>query len=183
MAAATAAVVAAIAAGYVPPAPLPVLPALPARTTRTMIGLSALVPARVPVLRSGRTLNITRPANMEALLGQYTGQVNAAACTHCAGGAGSWTECVSVPGFFGGSCASCHYGSEGSRCSLRTYLRSVNNPLLTIAGAAVPAAAVAVPAGPSWTPINTPSRRVAPVRRTTNQVAPGSSSSKFTDYM
>jgi hypothetical protein len=120
-AAATAAAAAATAANFaigLPPPP-PALPALPARPTRTMASLALLAVRRVPVLRPGRTTNPARPANLEAELGQFTGQVHAAGCTHCAGGSGVWTVCVVVAGFFGGSCANCHYGSEGARCSLR----------------------------------------------------------------
>lgn len=95
------------------------MPPLPARASRTMTRLYAFPPVRASVVREGRTVNSTRPSNMEALLGQVVGQVNPTACTHCAGGAGVWTLCVSVNGFFAGSCANCHYGSEGVRCSLR----------------------------------------------------------------
>jgi hypothetical protein len=97
----------------------PVLPRLPAHPTRNMYMLSAMPPVRTAEIRNGRTLTTTRPSNLEALLGQIVGQVNSVRCTHCAGGAGVWSECVSVPGFFGMSCSNCHYGSEGSRCSLR----------------------------------------------------------------
>jgi hypothetical protein len=103
-----------------PPA-LPTMPALPPKATGAMTALSALVIVRNPDLRLDRTLNTTRPSNLEALLGQTVGQVNAVQCGHCQAGSGLWTECVSVAGFFSGSCANCHYGSEGARCSLRKY--------------------------------------------------------------
>jgi hypothetical protein len=95
------------------------MPAIPAHPTRAMLSLTSKVPLRLPVLRNGRNLNTARPSNLEALYGQYVGQVNVPGCTHCAGGFGMWTECVSVSGHFGGSCANCHYGSEGARCYLR----------------------------------------------------------------
>jgi hypothetical protein len=121
-AAATAAATAANYAASLPPPPLIwVAPPLPARPTGTMVRLAALPPLRVPVLRPGRTSNPARPSNLEAEFGQATGQVRVARCTHCAGGSGVWTECVVVAGFFGGSCANCHYGSEGARCSFRMY--------------------------------------------------------------
>jgi hypothetical protein len=34
-----------------------------------MLALTALVAVRAPVLRPGRTISTTRPANLEALLG------------------------------------------------------------------------------------------------------------------
>lgn len=117
---------AASAAAAPAPAPaLPALPALPSHTTRAMTALSLLAAQRTPVLRPGRTTNPARPANLEAELGQVTGQVSVPGCTHCAGGSGVWTVCVVVAGFFGGSCCNCHYGSEGARCSLRTYLTGI----------------------------------------------------------
>ena len=36
---------------------------------------------------------------------------------HCERGDGPWDQCIIVPGFFGGSCANCHYGGEGTHCS------------------------------------------------------------------
>ncbi|KAH6665181.1 hypothetical protein B0J14DRAFT_236465 [Halenospora varia] len=107
------------AAAAAAPAPAPALPALPSHPTRAMTALSLLAAQRTPVLRPGRTTNPARPANLEAELGQVTGQVSVPGCTHCAGGSGVWTVCVVVAGFFGGSCCNCHYGSEGARCSLR----------------------------------------------------------------
>jgi hypothetical protein len=57
---------------------------------------------------------------MEAIVGQMVGQVSVPACTHCTGGHGPWTLYVIVPGRFRDSCANCHFGSQGRRCSLRT---------------------------------------------------------------
>jgi hypothetical protein len=118
-AAATSARAAVIAASYAASLCGPALPALPPRPSQAMVSLTGLVAVRFPILRPGRTINTARPTNLEALLGQMTGQVNSSKCTHCAGGSGRWSACVSVPGFFGSSCANCHYGSEGRRCSLR----------------------------------------------------------------
>jgi Protein of unknown function (DUF3716) len=119
-AAATAAAATAITANFATAGPpTPALPALPAHPTRAMVALSLLAPRRVPVLRPGRTTNPARPANLEAKLGQITGQVHASRCIYYTGGSGVWTVCVVVAGFFGRSYANCYYGSEGARCSLR----------------------------------------------------------------
>jgi hypothetical protein len=118
-AAATSARAAATAVAYAACLPAPALPALPARPSQAMLSLSQRVAVRIPRLRPGRLINTARPTNLEALLGQFTGQLNSPGCTHCTGGHGVWGACVSVPGFFGSSCANCHYGSEGRRCSLR----------------------------------------------------------------
>lgn len=156
LAAATAVSVTAVAAGLPPPPPA--LPALPPQPTRAMAALALLCPVRVPALRAGRTVNRARPANLEAELAQFTGQVHASGCTHCAGGSGVWSACVVAPGFFGGSCANCHYGSEGSRCSLR---RAPQPNVLPAAAAANPNL------------LSRPVRRVAPVRPIVDRVTPG----------
>jgi Protein of unknown function (DUF3716) len=70
---------------------------------------------------------------MEAYLGQLTGPENANACSHCRKGAGIWVLCVSVEGFFGGSCSNCHYNNEGVRCSLRKFFGSFLSYLQWIA--------------------------------------------------
>ncbi|KAE9367799.1 hypothetical protein N431DRAFT_429112 [Stipitochalara longipes BDJ] len=157
-----------------------------------MTALSLLAPRRVPVLRAGRATNQTRGSNLEAELGQFVGQVQTPGCTHCARGFGVWTVCVAVPGFLNGSCANCHYGSEGKRCSLRKYIpiywsfsvRNGSNGCLTGRVAAAAAAAAAAPApGPAPPAANPaplvrpsrPLRRVAPVRRIVDRVAPRNS--------
>ncbi len=122
--AATAAITATTAANFaaglllpLPPPALPALPALPPHLTRAMAALSLLTACRVPVLRPGCTTNPARPANLEAELGQITGQVCASRCTHYAGRSGVWTACIVIARFFSRSCANCHYSSEGARCS------------------------------------------------------------------
>ena len=102
--------------------PAQALPPAP-KTTSAQTVLAAAPATRVPVLRPStgtpRALNLVRPSNREAYLAQATGVVSAAPCGHCARGVGPWTECVVVAQLFGGSCANCHYGGEGVRCSLR----------------------------------------------------------------
>ncbi len=84
-----------------------------------MTALAALPPARNPVTRPGRTVRLTRDANIEANLAQITGQVNDPACSHCARNFGVFAACVSSAGQLNESCANCHYNNEGVRCSLR----------------------------------------------------------------
>jgi hypothetical protein len=100
------------------------IPALPARASAVMTALAALPSIRNPQLRKDRKLNLKRASNIEAYLGQLVGQENGVSCTHCSQkSAGSWTQCVSVAGYFQGSCANCHYNNEGIRCGFRTYFR------------------------------------------------------------
>jgi hypothetical protein len=71
-------------------------------------------------LREGREIVLDKRAvNQEAAMAQLRGQVCADACEHCKKGSGPFESCVVLRGFFKGSCANCHYGSEGKRCSFR----------------------------------------------------------------
>lgn len=104
---------------------LPALPALPARPTVAMGVLSAMPVQRAATdrptrIQAGQLPDLTRKTNLEAYLGQMVGQISVASCTHCTNNHGPWTLCVTVPGQFIGSCANCHFGSQGTRCSLRT---------------------------------------------------------------
>lgn len=120
------------ASSAAPAAPRSALPAGPAAppglhpaqdralvNTGAINALAALPAARSPALRSPRSLNMDRSSNREALLAQCCGVVSAAPCAHCAKGSGPWTDCVVVAGLLGGSCANCHFGGSGARCSLR----------------------------------------------------------------
>jgi hypothetical protein len=98
------------------------VPGMPAPLTRTMGRLVTVAPVRAATVRDGRVEILNRNGNIEALMAQRTGTAHPnRPCLHCAGGAGVWTECVTVNGLFGGSCANCHYGSEGARCSFRKF--------------------------------------------------------------
>jgi len=102
-----------------PAAPLR-LPPLPRKPSDVTARLAALSAVRVAELRPGRSTNMDRPANVEAAFAQVVGQLPAGGqCRHCVGGHGPWRVCVVVGGCFGGSCANCHYNSEGQRCSFR----------------------------------------------------------------
>jgi len=95
------------------------MPPLPLTRTAATTALLALPLLRAPVPRPGRTPHTDRPSNLEAWIGQVTGQIQTPGCGHCVGGSGQWLHCVTVAGYFGGSCSNCHYGSEGARCSFR----------------------------------------------------------------
>ncbi|KAI9646436.1 hypothetical protein NHQ30_004428 [Ciborinia camelliae] len=99
---------------------LPSLPALPPRPTSNMSILAQLRVRRDPKIRPGVTLRSARSSNMEAWLAQFVGKVNTPPCSHCFGWAGPFVKCVSVSRMLGGSCANCHYGGVGQRCSLRS---------------------------------------------------------------
>ncbi len=100
--------------------PAQALPPTGRNPTTAIRALAALPAARTISPRDPqKALNLDRPSNREAYLGQCCGVVSATSCTHCSRSLGPWTECVVVAGLFGGSCANCHFGSEGVRCSLR----------------------------------------------------------------
>jgi hypothetical protein len=60
-----------------------------------------------------------RKTNIEAVLAQAVGTGSTPACKSCEGNYGPFTSCRVVEGFLKGSCASCHFNDDGSRCSLR----------------------------------------------------------------
>jgi hypothetical protein len=100
------------------------MPTLPAKTTGTMTALAAYNPVRNPQARTGHTPKPhARAANIEAYLGQIVSTINSPPCKHCKNGSGVWVLCVSVPGFFSGSCSNCHYNNEGIRCSQSRFFR------------------------------------------------------------
>src|SRR5205814_1537750 len=99
--------------------PTQALPPLPGNPTAAFTALAALPPLRAANLRRPRVLDLRRPSNREAYLGQCVGVASAAPCSHCARGYGPWDTCIVVTGQLLGSCANCHYGNEGKRCSLR----------------------------------------------------------------
>lgn len=109
-----------------PRPPLSACPPFPAVVTATMNAMQGFVLVREATPREGRRVNTDRAANFEALLVQRVGEQQAPACSHCRSGYGPWTLCVTSNGLLSGSCANCHYNSEGSRCSFRmlipTYL-------------------------------------------------------------
>ncbi len=89
-----------------------------------MTALAAMSPVRNPRTREGRTPKIhSRSANMEAYIGQIVGNVNRPQCSHCTNGSGVWASCITVEGYFNGSCANCHYNNEGVRCSFSKFFR------------------------------------------------------------
>ena len=107
--------------------------ALPAGPSAAMTALAALPRVRGIVLRPSRAVNWARGVNQEAVLAQTRGAPPPTPCASCARGAGPFTTCVVVAERLGGSCANCHYGSEGTRCSLRavkasTAFTAVNRP-------------------------------------------------------
>lgn len=88
-----------------------------------MTALAAISPVRKAVLRSDKVINYTRKTNVEAEMAQLVGEAQDPECDHCEDGSGPWDTCVKVADSLGlnSSCANCHYGSMGTRCSLRTY--------------------------------------------------------------
>lgn len=79
----------------------------------------------MPTIRAVRTrrevLLEGRAQNQEAIIAHSVGELLAptAGCDSCRRGNGPFFGCVVVPGLFYGSCAGCHFGSHGTRCSFR----------------------------------------------------------------
>ncbi|KAI9654007.1 MAG: hypothetical protein M1829_001102 [Trizodia sp. TS-e1964] len=94
-------------------------PAMPSRPTMAMRVLTAWTRLRNPEQRSAEGLNLGPNANLEAVLLQIVGIKNEPGCRHCRRGNGKFVLCCSVPSVVEGSCGNCHWGNEGSCCSLR----------------------------------------------------------------
>jgi hypothetical protein len=99
--------------------PAQALPTSSKKPSRAFTALSLLPSARAAEARSNKTLDLLRPSNREAYLAQCVGAVSATPCKSCSKGLGPWKQCCVVVDFLRGSCANCHYGGEGKRCSLR----------------------------------------------------------------
>jgi hypothetical protein len=89
------------------------------RMTTAIRTLAGMPVARAPILRQNRPFIQSRANNEEAWLGTQAGAVATPPCAPCARGIGPFTVCVIVDGLFRHSCANCHYGGNGTRCSFR----------------------------------------------------------------
>ena len=98
---------------------LPALLPLPEKASAAARHLSTLTTVRPLAVRAGANFQVTRTSNLEAALGYRAGAQSLQPCTRCSKGRGVFPSCVVVADRFGGSCASCHYGNEGSNCSFR----------------------------------------------------------------
>ncbi|UPX20774.1 uncharacterized protein EKO05_0010994 [Ascochyta rabiei] len=79
--------------------------------------------------------------NLESALAQVVGRVAPTECDSCQRAAGLYTTCVVVTGQLLDSCANCHYGSEGARCSFRHLI----DPATATPAPVVPVPAIATP--------------------------------------
>jgi Protein of unknown function (DUF3716) len=96
------------------------LPPVAEKPSAAFTGLARLPSARRPELRPARGVpNLTRMGNREAIVAQSVGAPAPSPCGLCAKSGGPWTSCVVVAGFLRGSCANCHYGGSGVKCTLR----------------------------------------------------------------
>ncbi|KAL2010019.1 hypothetical protein VTN00DRAFT_5826 [Thermoascus crustaceus] len=80
--------------------------------------LATLPVIREVALRRGANFTGNSVIGQESFLAQAAGIRNKPACRSCAKGAGPFAKCVSVEGFFKGSCANCHY--QFKACSLQS---------------------------------------------------------------
>ncbi|OBT60181.1 hypothetical protein VE03_10424 [Pseudogymnoascus sp. 23342-1-I1] len=95
------------------------------RRSRALTSLLALPDARHLEFRSldpNDLPNLARVQNLEAAIAYTVGEVAQPPCTMCVRGHGHFSECVLAAGFLSGSCANCHFGGEGRRCSFRARL-------------------------------------------------------------
>lgn len=96
------------------------------RPSDSLERLRALPPVRPIPWREGKELPPEKSTDSDrvqtrgACLLAARGVVNEPPCTHCASGAGRFSVCVFLEGFFGGACATCQMASRGNVCNLRT---------------------------------------------------------------
>ncbi|OBT77097.1 hypothetical protein VF21_02913 [Pseudogymnoascus sp. 05NY08] len=92
------------------------------RRSRALAALLALPDARYLEFRTldpNDPPNLGRMQNIEAAVGFTAGEIVVPGCSDCAAGHGQFAGCVRVEGWLHRSCTNCHFGGEGSRCSLR----------------------------------------------------------------
>ena len=87
------------------------------RPNNILEGMDVVRPVR---LRVSRDLNIDRPSNRHAVMGQQRGTLAQTPCLTCQRQRGPFSECVVVPGLFHGACANCSYNTGGTMCSFRS---------------------------------------------------------------
>jgi len=95
---------------------------LQANTAKTK-AMAKMKLLRGVALRPGRdSINLFAAPNCEAALAFSRGQVmeGVAACKSCKRESSPFTECIVLDGYLNGSCSTCHYNSEGTRCSFRS---------------------------------------------------------------
>ncbi|RHZ63994.1 DUF3716 domain-containing protein [Aspergillus thermomutatus] len=130
------------------------------KPSRAMEALGQKTAVREPVWRATydpeESFNLGRFVNWEALQVQCIGAVTASPCEHCRRGYGPWAQCVMLQGYLRGSCANCHYNSDGARCSFRPPKTAKAAEKNTAAAASVTTASEA----PSHAPAPTPSAAV-----------------------
>jgi hypothetical protein len=104
------------------------LPPVAKKPSAAFTSLARLLPTRRPELRRAKqdevrpargVPNLSRMSNREATVAQSVGAPAPSPCGLCAKGGGLWTSCVVVAGFLRGSCANCHYGGNGFKCTFR----------------------------------------------------------------
>ena len=101
--------------------PAAALPPTDLNPSAAFAGLAAQPALRRPETRAAQgALNLDRMGNREAFLAQASGNIVPSACGLCAKRKGPWKDCVVATGYLGGSCANCHYGAGGTKCSLRS---------------------------------------------------------------
>lgn len=94
--------------------------ALPHNPSESLKNMAVMPKKRNVKLRPNKSFDRTgtyRKHNQEAALCQTRGVVSAPSCLSCIRGSGTFVQCITVPGEFGGACGNCHYMLRDSRCS------------------------------------------------------------------
>jgi hypothetical protein len=91
---------------------------LPPKPTLAITNLSQMKPQREVEWNKLCNQNLTPKYNIEAALGFCVGDVAPSPCARCSRGAGAFTKCVTVAGYFNGGCTSCRWNKMASECNL-----------------------------------------------------------------
>ena len=66
-----------------------------------------------------KAIDSPRVQQRGAILLSTRGNVVATPCSHCAGGFGRFSQCITLDAWFQGACSTCIFTSKGNKCSLR----------------------------------------------------------------
>jgi hypothetical protein len=91
---------------------------LPPKPTLAITNLSQMKPQREVEWNKLCNQNLTPKYNIEAALGFCVGDVAPSPCARCSRGAGAFTKCVTVAGYFNGGCTSCSWNKMARECNL-----------------------------------------------------------------
>lgn len=101
---------------------------------RAVLSLPGLHVRYVPYSIDARQILSHRASYINGLLVQSRGRPEVHACTDCRGRTGlrPFTECVRLPGHFGGACGNCKWRDRASHCSVRDEIQQARTEVIVL---------------------------------------------------